>query len=42
LMRLIQEGKVEMQGNPRNMKEFEVRLPGAEGVEVQAVAEQTA
>src|SRR3954470_19566957 len=32
LMQLIQEGKLEMQGNTRNMKEFEVRLPGAEGV----------
>jgi hypothetical protein len=42
LMQLVQEGKVEMQGNTRNMKEFEVRLPGTDGVDIQSVAELTA
>lgn len=42
LKRMIEEGKVEMQGNMQNMKEFEVRLAGVETSEVSAAAEQTA
>lgn len=39
---LIEEGKLEMQGDMKNMKEFEVRLKGAETSDVKVAAEQTA
>jgi hypothetical protein len=42
LKQMIEEGKIEMQGNLRNMKEFEVRLPGVESNELTTMAEQTA
>lgn len=41
LKQLIEEGKIKMQGNPLNMKEFEVRLAGAVNTEVAVAAEQT-
>ena len=41
LMQLIEEGKVEMQGNTQNMKEFEVKLAGVVNMEVAVAAEQT-
>lgn len=34
LKQFIQEGKIDMQGNMQNMKEFEVRLPQAETLKV--------
>jgi hypothetical protein len=42
LKQLIGQGKLEMQGNMQNMKEFEVRLAGVETTAVEAAAEQTA
>lgn len=42
LNKLIEEGKVEMQGDMRNMKEFEVRLKGLESDKVEVLEEQTA
>src|SRR4051812_5763734 len=39
---MIEDGRIEMQGNIQNMKEFEVRLSGVETSEVNAVAEQSA
>jgi hypothetical protein len=42
LKQLIDEGKIEMQGNMQNMKEFEVRLAGVPTPEMEASAEQTA
>lgn len=41
LKQLIEEGKVEMQGNIQNMKEFEVKLTGVVNTEVAVAAEQT-
>ena len=41
LKQLIEEGKVEMQGNIQNMKEFEVKLAGVVNPEVAVAAEQT-
>ena len=41
LMQLVEEGKVEMQGNIQNMKEFEVKLAGVVNMEVAVAAEQT-
>jgi len=41
LKQLIEEGKVEMQGNTQNMKEFEVKLAGVVNMEVAVAAEQT-
>lgn len=41
LKQLIEEGKVEMQGNIQNMKEFEVKLAGVVNMEVAVAAEQT-
>lgn len=38
---MIEEGKVEMQGNIQNMKEFEVKLAGVVNKEVAVAAEQT-
>jgi len=40
LKQLIEEGKVEMQGNTQNMKEFEVKLAGVVNMEVAVAAEQ--
>jgi len=42
LKNLIKEGKIEVQGNMRNMKEFEVRHPGTETEDHVIMAEQTA
>lgn len=42
LKQMIDEGKVEMQGNIKNMKEFEVRLLGVENSKAEALAEETA
>ena len=41
LKQLFEEGKVEMQGNTQNMKEFEVKLAGVVNMEVAVAAEQT-
>jgi hypothetical protein len=41
LKQLIEEGKVEMQGNTQNMKEFEVKLVRVVNMEVAVAAEQT-
>ena len=38
---MYEEGKVEMQGNTQNMKEFEVKLAGVVNMEVAVAAEQT-
>jgi len=42
LKQMIEEGKVEMQGNILNMKEFEVRLANVEALIVEAADEQIA
>ncbi len=41
LKQLIKEGKVEMQGDIKSMKEYEVRLPGQPAEELLQAAEQT-
>ena len=41
LKQLFEEGKVEMQGNTQNMKEFEVKLAGVVNMEVAVAEEQT-
>ncbi len=42
LKELIAQGKIEMQGNMGNMKEFEVRLAGVESIEVEDAAAHSA
>lgn len=40
LKQLVEEGRLEMQGNMQNMREFEVRLPEGETSQVQKAAEE--
>lgn len=40
LKQLVEEGRLDMQGNMQNMKEFEVKLPGVETSQVQKAAEE--
>ncbi|MEJ7679489.1 MAG: DUF3658 domain-containing protein [Segetibacter sp.] len=40
LKQMIENGKIDMQGNLQNMKEFEVRSPGVVNPEVEAATEE--
>lgn len=42
IRQMIEDGKLEMQGNIQNMKEFEIRLAGIETTQVEASAAQNA